>query len=587
MTKKQSAITLTVLLITAFIAGALKHDLIGRFISTPGPLDEIRDLYTRGEYQEADHKWTLLMRKEPEYLGLRISLALKNHNYSEAALFASWLSNLKPEDANALTTAGEALLLNGEKDRGMNLLKKACEIDENCHRAWLLWANEAMNSEDFKTAETCLNRVFPPTSIEALVAKGRLALKTGKTEEARNKLGTAVKLDPSNIKARYFLAEALTELNKTTEALKLLTDTARFIEYDPAMELVEVKAWIKEGSKHANELILKLERLSENSNKKLAEEASDILVGLLEKEERFMEALSIVLPMIEKTKEVEVRSRRLVKASELAMSVARGYEKRGANDKADLSYSQSILLLREAFRETGMHGGAISLMSERYIELGAHYFSKAKTATSPLLQKQFYGYAIFNLERATELEPGKIGKSHHLLGQILNHLDRHQDAVTQFKKVRNDLSGFVDSIYTYGESCLKVSKFLDALTAFKEVLTVQENNWKAHRDIGITYWNLQNIKNAELHLKRALNFQKTDPVIWRYLGKIRRSQRRYSDAMVCYRKIKVLTKGSLNPLEEEMQIEANHQLQDLPNLINAAKKLKSLGGKPLEDERGY
>jgi tetratricopeptide (TPR) repeat protein len=578
---------LTILLVLSFILGALNHNFITRLTWRPEAIDEIKALYIKGEYGAAELKWTLLLRKEPEYLKLKIALALKNHNFEEAALFASWLLDLTPQNTEALTICGESFLLNGEKEKGIKVLKNACKIDETLVKARLLLANEALDSEDYPTAESILSGVFPPSSTEALIAKGRLELKTGKTEEARTRLVIAVKLDPSNVMARYYLADTLTELNKTTEALKLLDETAQFVKDDPAMELVQIKAWIKDGSKHTNELVLKLEALSENGNKKLAEEASDILIKLLEKEERFMEALSIILPLIEKTQEVEVKSRRLVKASELAMSVAREYEKKEANDKADLAYSQSILFLREAFADKGMHGGAVSLMSERYIELGAHYFNKAKAATSPVLQKQFYGYAIFNLERATELQPGKIGKAHHILGQILNHLERHQDAVTEFNKVRDDLSGFVESIYTYGESCLKVSRFIDALTAFKEVLTVQEDNWKAQRDLGITYWNLKNTAKAEVHLKNALNLTEADPLIWRYLGKIRKSQRRYSDALICFNKIKILAKDSATPVEEQVVIEANYELQNIPILIKAAKKLKSLGGTPQEDERGY
>ena len=69
-----------------------------------------------------------------------------------------------------------------------------------------------------------------------------------------------------------------------------------------------------------------------------------------------------------------------------------------------------------------------------------------------------------------------------------------------------------------------------------------------------------------------------------YLAKIRKSQKRYSNAFVCYKKIKVLTKDNHEGIYQEMAIEANHQLQEIQLLIKAQKKLKALGGKPREEE---
>jgi len=555
------------------------------------PLDEIASLYDKGYFVKADQKWRILIKKQPKFLINQIAILTRSQKNVEAANLADLLVGLTPENAENMTMAGKIWIKAGYVFKGVTLITKALVLDPDQVEGRLTLAEIALDNDNIKNVEQYLKGVFPPSSTKVIVVKGRLLQLKGKLEEARKKFAMAVKLDPSNINARFFLADSLIELGNFKKALKLLDETNKLAPYDPALKLAGIKALLKSGHKTTNDLSLDLKHLSAHNNKKISFKASLLLIDLLEKEGRFTEALEQILTLIDvmskdkgKTDIKRQKSTLLIRASELSMSIGQQYERRKADEKAEIAYTNSIAFLQRALGESRSNQGTITLLSERYIELGNHYFNKAKKTKNKRLGRDFFGYAIFNLERAAELSPGKISHAHSILGEILNHLNRHSEAVAQFKKERNELSGFVQSIYSYGESCLKVRKFIDALTAFKKVLSVEPDNWKAHKGIGLTYWNLKNVKKAEFHFKKAQSFQKSDPVIWLHLGKIRESQKRYSDAKVCYRKVKNLTQKSKDPAEQKMLIIAKSKLQEIPMLIKAEKKLKSLGGKFKEDE---
>jgi len=555
------------------------------------PLDEIVTLYDKGYYVKADQKWHILIRKKTKFLINQISILDRKQETFEAANLADLLIDLKPDDAKNITMAGKLWIKAGYLLKGKGLLQKAIKLDPEHIEARLTLAEIALDNENIANVERYLKGVIRPSSTRVIVVKARLLQLKGKLEEGRKKFAMAVELDPSNINARFFLVDSLIELGRYENALKLLDETDKLAPYDPALKLVRIKALLKSSHNTTNDLSLELLHLSTHKNKKISFKASSLLIDLLEKERRFTEALEQILVLIDvmnedkgKTDIKKQKSTLLVRASELSMSIGEQYEQRKADEKAELAYTNSITFLQQALGESRSSQGTITLLSERYLELGTHYFSKAKKTDNKRLSRDFLGYAIFNLERAAELSPNKISHAHSILGEILNHLNRHSEAVVQFKKVRNELSGFVQSIYSYGESCLKVRNFIDALTAFKKVLSVEADNWKAHKGIGLTYWNLKNTKKAEFHFKKAQSLHKTDPVIWLYLGKIRESQKRYSDAKVCYRKVKNLTQKSQDPTEQKLEIVAKSKLQEIPMLIKAEKKLKSLGGKFKEDE---
>ena len=553
----------------------------------PSPLSRVIQLYNEGKFSQANEQWNLLLLKEPSYIKSLIADNLRRKNTKKACELAELLQKNKEllhSDPSWNTLCADAYIQNGDTSRGLKLLENTLKIFPGNIDARLMIAREALNNEDYSKAETALSGSFPPSSTRAMVARSRLSMSRGKFKEAAQMLTVAVNIDGSNVEARYYLILALTELNEFEEATKMIEETRALVPNNNALELAHIELQLKQGEEHTNDMLSRLNALSETKDKNLSIKATELKITILEKKERFTEALEMAQKVAKVSSTEKLRSRWLIKASDLAMAIGREYEKKKAHNRADTAYSHSIALLQEAYKKTGINHRASAILSARYIELGEHYFAKAKNTTSSSLKSQLLGYAIFNLERAAELSKGKVGKAHHILGQILNHLNRHDEAIEHFKIVKNNLSGFVESIYTYGESCLRVSKFLDALTAFKEVLAVQPENWKAHRDMGLTYWNLKNRTKAEYHFKQALNYEKSDPVAWYYLGKIRRGQRRYSDAMLCYTKVQTLTTGSSESLYNEMEIEARHQLQDIPLQKQADRKLKALGGTPREDE---
>ena len=413
--------------------------------------------------------------------------------------------------------------------------------------------------------------------------RGRLALLKGDYPAALEELQLACELDQANTDALYNLALTHLAASRPKQALAIIEKALHLLPGNEAFRLASIRAKLASRTLPRNEVRSKLRELVDKGTPSIANEARLLLVKLLEDAGSHEEALQLCLSAQKNRRGQPPRSL-MLKASNLYMKVATEREKRGAQQKADFAFARSIELLQKALADDPSQGATRALLTERYIELGQHYFKNGKTARSPRLKQQLFGYSIFNLERAIELEPKTENRAHHLLGQVLNHLERHEEALMHFKRIKTELSHFVESIYSYGESCLKLRKFLDASVAFRRVVHIRPDHWRAHRDLALTYWHLKARSKAEVSFKKALALHTKDPTIWYYLGKLRLGQSRYGDAKTCLTKVVELTDKKKIPELERLHVDAKHLLQELPSRQKADKKLRALGGKPREDE---
>mgnify|MGYP001552077538 CR=1 FL=1 len=538
--------------------------------------------FEAGRYLEAERKWELALRSQPSYLKSKIKQHLRMERLREALELANRLRTITPRDSETLELSGQVYLLVGQRKSGQALLRLALKSNPDLVVSRLLLARAALDDKDLKNAQELLQHPLPPSSAEAKVLRGRLALLKGDHKAALEELQLAAELDPSNTDARYQLALTHLAASRPKKALQIVKEGLQLLPGNESFRLLRIRAQLKSGELPRNEVRGKLQELVDKASKEIANEARLLLVTLLEEMGSFEEALQLCLAATPRGKG---RPRSLMlKASNLYMKVATEREKRGAQQKADFAFARSIELLQKALADDPSQPATRALLTERYIELGQHYFKKGKSATSPRLKQQLFGYSIFNLERAIELEPKTENRAHHLLGQVLNHLERHEEALLHFKRIKTELSHFVESIYSYGESCLKLRKFLDASVAFRRVVHIQPTHWRAHRDLALTYWHLKALAKAEVSFKKALALHTKDPTIWYYMGKIRLGQGRYNDAKTCLQKVIALTKAKTKPEWDKYNLDAQHLLQELPSRQKADKKLRALGGKPREDE---
>jgi len=515
--------------------------------------------FRAGRYVEAERSWLLALRMQPAYLKAKAAQQLRLRRWSEAIELVDRLRTVAPDDVDGIELAGRAYLAAGDVDRGKGLLRLALHRNTDAVTARLLLAGAALDGGEIDEAAALLQHPLPAEAAEVKVLRGRLALARHDATAAVEQLGLAVKLDPSSTEARYHLALAHLAAGQPKAALAVIDEATTLLPDNQAFQLARVRALLALHPGSTNEIRERLRSLVGRGAPNVAAEARLLLVTLLEEAGSHEEALQLCLDA--GTGNGKAPRSLVVKASNLYMKVAADREARGAQQKADMAFARSIELLQQALSDDPSEQATRALLTERYIELGEHYFKKGKAVDQPRLKQQLFGYAIFNLERAVELDPKTDNRAHHLLGQVLNHLERHEEAIQHFDRIKGELSHFVESIYSYGESCLKLRKFLDASTAFTRVVRIRPDHWRAHRDLGLTYWHLQSSTKAEASFKQALALHTDDPCPWFYLGKIRLGQRQYADATTCLTKVVELTIPPLRDRPEDIPVLAHHFLE--------------------------
>jgi tetratricopeptide (TPR) repeat protein len=281
-----------------------------------------------------------------------------------------------------------------------------------------------------------------------------------------------------------------------------------------------------------------------------------------------------------------------VKASALYLAVAQLRERTGAADKADLARSKSIELLQRVVARDPADQATRALLTERFVQLGEAYFDKGTKAQVARLKSQYYSYAIFNLERAIEVDPKSENRAHDVMGRLLNHLERHEEALLHFQKIKDELQNFVESIYSYGESCLKLRRFIEASTSLRRVLQIRPDHGRAWRDLGLTFWNLKALDRALPCFEKASTLLPDDPRAHFYLAQLRLRERRYDDAKAGFERVVALTQAAFRNQQGErrsdtpagLHMAARQLLEELPSRRAADTQLRALGGRTRGDE---
>ena len=374
---------------------------------SPTPDERVQqgmDHFREGRFLQAERSWQLALRSRPAYLKSKIKQHLRMGRLKEALELVDRLRTLSPKDDETLELSGRVYLVVGQRKGGRALLDLALKRNPDLVISRLVLARAALDDKDLKRAEELLQHPLPPSSAEAKVLRGRLALLKGDHKTALEELQLAAELDPSNTDALYQLA--LTELaaSHPQKALQIINDGLKLLPKNESFRLLRIRAQLKSGELPHNEVRGKLQELVDRASSEIANEARLLLVTLLEEMGSFEEALQLCLAATPKGRAAPPRSL-LLKASNLYMKVATEREKRGAQQKADFAFARSIELLQKALADDPSQPATRALLTERYIELGQHYFKKGKSATSPRLKQQLFGYSIFNLERAIELDP--------------------------------------------------------------------------------------------------------------------------------------------------------------------------------------
>lgn len=541
--------------------------------------------FDEGRLLDAERAWTLALRARPEYLTAKIPLLIRTGRSAEALDLARRLHELAPDDPAVLELVARAHRAAGDPDRALALLRHAHELAPDLPGPRLALAAEALDRDAPDEAATLLEPLTLESGPTPTILRARVDLARNAASDAARRLAGACEADPSDITVLLWLARARRLAGDVGSARETLRRARALVPEDPALHLESLRLDVLESGRNEADLRAELRDLMTCDDPVTAREARMLLVDRLEAGGGAEEGLALLSEdLAAPGASPPDRRDLLLRASDLAMAMAREREGRGAREKADLAFARAVDLLQQALSLDPTHGPTRTRLTTRHIELGEHYAEVARASSNPPLVSQLYGYAIYNLERAIELDPHSENRAHEALGRIHNMLQRHEDAVDHFARIKNELGNFVESIYSYGDSCLKTRKLLEASMAFRRVIQIRPDHARAHRDLGLTSWLLKAYPRAEDSFAEAVRLDPTLPVAWYYLAQLRLRRKAWDDAIEAFRRVGTLARTTKDKEVERLAIESRHLLEEIPSRRAADRTLRDLGGTPREDE---
>lgn len=105
-------------------------------------------------------------------------------------------------------------------------------------------------------------------------------------------------------------------------------------------------------------------------------------------------------------------------------------------------------------------------------------------------------------------------------------------------------AGCAASLYDQGRNSLDEGNYSQAISLYEEELKLNPDNYEAHRDMGVAYYNLNRLERSEASLNKALEGNREDGEAIFYLGLIAESREDYNKAIEHYRKLNSLNVSS-------------------------------------------
>jgi putative thioredoxin len=144
----------------------------------------------------------------------------------EAAV-RKFLARVLPSEADSVAAEGDALRATGKMGDAQAQFKRALELDPRCERALVGLAAILASHDDHDEALTLLDRVGPgPLSQEAAKLAAEIRVRQGGGGDEQQ-LRARVAAAPTDLEARFLLAQVLAAASKHQEALGQYLETVR------------------------------------------------------------------------------------------------------------------------------------------------------------------------------------------------------------------------------------------------------------------------------------------------------------------------------------------------------------------------
>ena len=184
------------------------------------------------------------------------------------------------------------------------------------------------------------------------------------------------------------------------------------------------------------------------------------------------------------------------------------------------------------------YAAAISNYSDA-IQLNENYYDAWYKRGCAKFYQRNYEQAVPDFEMAIRINP-KIPVTYKILADAYFMSGRYAQAIQQYdlaiqiaktNKIVLDESLLTDLYNNQGESYFNTKDYTRALEALKNAVRYGKNNGKAYFNRGYAYFRLNQLKDAEDDLQKALSFQPTIALWCNILGEVYQQKGQYENAV--------------------------------------------------------
>jgi protein O-mannosyl-transferase len=237
--------------------------------------------------------------------------------------------------------------------------------------------------------------------------------------------------------------------------------------------------------------------------------------------------------------------------------------------KLDRHYSDPYSNLSVAYASKGKIDPAIAALKEA-IRIFPHYPEAYNNLGTLLIKKKNFDVAKQVLLTALQLRP-YYGKAYFNLGRMYLEQGNEQEAWNHFKKATEGDLDNVDGFLTFGQMCMKMQKFDDAIKAFETAFKRGGKTNQVMFNLASAYYMVKRYPSAEHLLKQLVAAFPNEHRFSYNLGEALFSQRKYEEAA------KVLAKArSLPHAMPQSHLRYAHSLEKLNQFTEAKQVLHDI-----------
>lgn len=456
---------------------------------------------------------------QPEALQYAADLNFQLGRFGEAAGLFGRLRKLNPSSIRAHYFEAQALIELREFDRAMTVLEDGLSIRDDIPDYILMLARLYQGEGEWEKAEALFRRALengPEPRLNEGLARTLVML--GKGEEAVPILERMAEIFPAESEIRLDLARAyrlsnrLEQAAETLEKLQAVDPDDVWVNY----EYASVMILMGEREKAA----ATLERLLDSELPRARSLRPNFLTNLAfirQDEGDYEQAVEILEKVLAGAPRDPGAQLRLFYAYQKADRTSEMLNLSEKMIEQDPDSPDVVVARSEAIAASGRLEDAVGFLQRRMVD-------SQDPERLYLAASQLY-LVREKLEQAREVvEHGleEFADSERLrfqLAAIMERQQRYQAAEEQFKQLLEENPDHADVLnylgYMLAERGERLSEALEYTTRAVEL---DPYNGAYLDSLGWVYFQQEDLENAEIHLKKAVQLQRTDPVILEHLG---------------------------------------------------------------------